>query len=560
MSRKSTRKRKPRDVFDPSKDIEDGDDVDEKDQNSIADLNPWAVKNLSEFLFYNCPECSFKSKTTGPFLRHAYGSHLGQTEVLPSSTVSEGVTTRPDDGEDDQIAKVEAKTKVPHQGEWQCYLCGLQKSSEREIRDHVKADHPKRSKGVWTCGPPRQYQCNQCCHTFVSENSLKLHICGLDSTLTPGQKSCHLCPRSFKSKDGLVKHMAKEHDLEKKFECDQCDYKAAVPSLLKKHVNRKHSEQSLDHLCQECGKSFKDKDYLQNHIRTRHQKEELTCFSCGVYFPSQKALGVHLKEVHDRTGNRTLLDVDTDNQAVTSGYNCESCGLGFTEFSRLRKHLRTEHKYTPPVTETKRKQSSANVGPRKKHKLPCRYCGKILTSPTALKHHINRHHENTDLFNCPKCNKIFYRECELNRHVDFVHENRRGSDCDLCGKRFISKYLMERHVRFVHEKKESYTCGNCDFQTHSPYILKAHIEQVHEKRRPHKCEFCDAAFYYLRDKEKHVGKFHADTNVITASIGNIDNVVNDVSVRTTILEPQRPLAQFHITPEMAEQITIIQHI
>ena len=39
------------------------------------DDNPWLVPNLDEFLFYNCPECSLKTKEHDTFFKHAVSLH-----------------------------------------------------------------------------------------------------------------------------------------------------------------------------------------------------------------------------------------------------------------------------------------------------------------------------------------------------------------------------------------------------------------------------------------------------------------------------------------------------
>ena len=75
---RSTRIKKPKKPFEPvdqnitvkSEPEDFYDDVDE-------DLgpNPWAVVNLNEFLYYNCPQCNFRSKDSKSFLFHALKKH-----------------------------------------------------------------------------------------------------------------------------------------------------------------------------------------------------------------------------------------------------------------------------------------------------------------------------------------------------------------------------------------------------------------------------------------------------------------------------------------------------
>ena len=72
--RKSSRIRKPLEIFDPS---ESKIDVNENDENleRHMDYNPWNVTNFDAFLVYECPECNHKSQDCGAFAKHAAIKH-----------------------------------------------------------------------------------------------------------------------------------------------------------------------------------------------------------------------------------------------------------------------------------------------------------------------------------------------------------------------------------------------------------------------------------------------------------------------------------------------------
>ena len=52
-------------------------------------MNPWAVDNLKEFLYYCCPECEGKVKSLEDFLHHALNQHDLAKEILPKIIVKE---------------------------------------------------------------------------------------------------------------------------------------------------------------------------------------------------------------------------------------------------------------------------------------------------------------------------------------------------------------------------------------------------------------------------------------------------------------------------------------
>ena len=52
-------------------------------------MNPWAVDNLKDFLYYCCPECEGKVKSLEDFLQHALNQHDLAKEILPKMIVKE---------------------------------------------------------------------------------------------------------------------------------------------------------------------------------------------------------------------------------------------------------------------------------------------------------------------------------------------------------------------------------------------------------------------------------------------------------------------------------------
>ena len=59
------------------------------DYDKSTTMNPWAVNNLKDFLYYCCPECNEKEKSLESFLRHALNHHEKAKEILPNIIVKE---------------------------------------------------------------------------------------------------------------------------------------------------------------------------------------------------------------------------------------------------------------------------------------------------------------------------------------------------------------------------------------------------------------------------------------------------------------------------------------
>ena len=52
-------------------------------------MNPWAVGNLEEFLYFCCPECDEKNQSEDLFLEHAFKNHPKSKACLLSFTSPE---------------------------------------------------------------------------------------------------------------------------------------------------------------------------------------------------------------------------------------------------------------------------------------------------------------------------------------------------------------------------------------------------------------------------------------------------------------------------------------
>ena len=402
--------------------------------------------------------------------------------------------------EEEHLKRLHRKnTKENYCGPWQCYVCGKIHDTVILVNDHITKTHFPIVKSSMF-GPPRDHQCEKCQIVFKSHEILILHACGNLPPTWMGEKrnsdrKCPHCPEIFTKNYPLLRHIAVKHS-EKKFACDKCDYKATLPTLLAKHQQRLHPEEerTRDHLCQQCGKFFREKTHLWSHINYSHGKsiEECMCYTCGAIIKTDAGLIKHLKEVHGKDVNRSPTKNLRENESQP--FKCETCGKEFDEFEQIRAHFKAEHKDL-----------------KVSHKIPprhtCEDCGKKFHNKIQLESHTNRVHIKEKKYPCTRCEESFYDPRALKLHLD-QHDGLSLYKCNVCWKTFKSKFLCERHFKTVHEKNEIYCCTTCGFKTYHQHSLTTHIQQVHQKIKPHKCDFCDSAFFYKRDKLKHIAKNH----------------------------------------------------
>ena len=139
---------------------------------------------------------------------------------------------------------------------------------------------------------------------------------------------CASCEKSFLTEHALNCHKLTVHEGHKDGKCALCGKKVTI-SNLKKHVQRVHeNSDKKDFCCEECGKSFKWLQTLNNHILSVHEgKNDHKCEVCGKNFFLIQNMTKHVREVHGKIKD----------------YTCDSCGKSFFTNVQLKNHVKVTH-------------------------------------------------------------------------------------------------------------------------------------------------------------------------------------------------------------------------
>ncbi|CAO2626454.1 Zinc finger protein 574 [Lemmus lemmus] len=146
----------------------------------------------------------------------------------------------------------------------------------------------------------------------------------------PGTYRCLLCSREFVKALQLTRHQRFVHRLERR------------------------------HKCSICGKMFKKKSHVRNHLRTHTGERPFPCPDCSKPFNSPANLARH-RLTH--TGERP--------------YRCGDCGKAFTQSSTLRQHRLVHAQHFPYRCQTTGAYTQVS-GP-----LPVKCVARPLPSPCA---------------------------------------------------------------------------------------------------------------------------------------------------------------------------------
>ena len=166
----------------------------------------------------------------------------------------------------------------------------------------------------------RKYQCQQCDYKATQICNLNIHI-----------KSKH---------EGM------------RYPCQQCDYEATTPGDVNKHVKSKHEGIRLP--CQHCHYKAYDSSSLLRHIRSKHEGIRYPCQQCDFKATQQNGLIIHVKSKHEgirypcqqcefKATSLSILSRHVKVRHEGLRYPCQQCDFKATEQSKLNRHVQSIH-------------------------------------------------------------------------------------------------------------------------------------------------------------------------------------------------------------------------
>lgn len=92
------------------------------------------------------------------------------------------------------------------------------------------------------------------------------------------QLVCENCGKQFRKKYLLEQHLFKVHNLERvPLHCSYCDYKTPIKANLERHVAL-HLNTESQFVCEQCGKTYSSTASLKDHISYMHLNVSIQLF------------------------------------------------------------------------------------------------------------------------------------------------------------------------------------------------------------------------------------------------------------------------------------------
>lgn len=232
-------------------------------------------KIISQCFSLHCKECKIKIETFHKLLTHYKTVHnsKGFIECCKKKFCSKSTAVR------------HAKSHVKPE-QLTCAVCELSFKTEKRLIRHMKIHMPETKKS---------YDCSYCNEKFTKAYMLRQHkVLHEDNQ----EHKCDECNKIFKSKSSLATHVKMIHERACQQVCDICAKMFSSRSSLQSHYRSFHQYNANEAVeCQVCGSILKDKYNHKRHMQ-RHMESCIPCDICGKECPNTKALRMHKKRSH----------------------------------------------------------------------------------------------------------------------------------------------------------------------------------------------------------------------------------------------------------------------
>lgn len=217
---------------------------------------------------------------------------------------------------------VPSHAQFKHQGEViaRCEICDKTYASVRNLTRHLKLHRNDEKPPSLTTRTSTEIRCNLCLVAFEVSKDMVAHLEQVHPEAEFQTFPCLHCEDVFFSPTSRANHNNIHSDI---YACDMCGKRHYSKLMLQRHRQSKHAipmDEDQFRNCPICERRYiKGTDYLR-HMRT-HEKEKLSCETCGKKFREREQLRIH-ERIH--TQEKPM--------------ECVACGARFGSPASLSRH------------------------------------------------------------------------------------------------------------------------------------------------------------------------------------------------------------------------------
>jgi len=267
--------------------------------------------DMEEYAKYECPTCNKKFRQLKLFNRHmrTHSTEPRRKRIVPKLFQCD--TCGKSFHRQLTLHKhLLVHTEDPQARQFFCDQCGKSYKFAQDLREH-KERHSDTIIPCTLCDMTFKghvhyrkhflykhrliHECHICHKKFSYQSVLRTHLAG-----HTGERPyvCDICGASYQGQSSLSSHIASVHEKRQRVKdkfCTMCEKSFYTNSKLKLHMSY-HTEER-NHVCDECGKSFKIKQHLMHHMES-HGNINIQCEHCDRMFNSQAYYQTHLRRKH----------------------------------------------------------------------------------------------------------------------------------------------------------------------------------------------------------------------------------------------------------------------
>jgi KRAB domain-containing zinc finger protein len=131
-------------------------------------------------------------------------------------------------------------------------------------------------------------QCSMCSLTSPYKSTIEKHVAAVHDRI---RFFCKHCNKLFKQHYYFRDYM-KTHEpgyVDTSYKCDFCPKSFKTKHILKRHVKMHNAERDF-FVCDVCGKKFTERGYFKTHMRMHTGEKPYVCDFCGKGFTLTKYL------------------------------------------------------------------------------------------------------------------------------------------------------------------------------------------------------------------------------------------------------------------------------
>jgi len=390
-----------------------------------------------------------------------------------------------------------------------CDECEKEFQNEEILLQHLSESHG------WICSSlERCVFCNCFCKNIQSVGVHEQRKCKNVAN------SCYKCKQELQSKNDLLGHLVKVHNVGDKRSCENCSkdflvlvaHNSSWPHPKRcsqgKSMNKrtwkmpqecedcgkffknesKHKKlcatsekTAMKHECYECGRKFRKLVSIKRHFQTfeicknnhenlltfpkvfDHSKGRTTCLDCGCEYITRKGHQEHKKKC-----------------SAFTKHKCHSCGRGINTLNGFHIHFNNFPDCKDDPRNSEILLELGTKGAKAKNHV-CYMCGATYKMKEWLEKHMISHAGQVEYFACKEetCAMKFITEKAVELHMASVHPDAKG-ECPICSQ------LIPRGQLKTHILNHAVKCSQCEKIFSHKGVLGAHFEAVHGPREKKK--------------------------------------------------------------------------